>query len=136
MHDQHWCNACCLLDGGDLWGARERLEAGSPGRADLIAASTAGLLAVTVMSAAVQLPILPEVNHVDQEFTTGAADKTCRVPELIVASPLSVDGWVSFIHGVFAAVTGLGERNQTAVVRAPASSVLALRDAEQRFPQK
>lgn len=73
----------------------------------LITASTAGLLAVTVMSATVQLPILPEVNHVDQEFTTGAADKTCRVPEFVVASSFSIDGWVSFPHGVFAAVTGI-----------------------------
>lgn len=73
----------------------------------LVTASTAGLLTVTVMSATVQLPILPEVNHVDQEFTTGAADKTRRVPELIVASPFSIDGRLAFVHGVFAAVTGI-----------------------------
>lgn len=91
---------------------------GSPWRTDLVTASTAGLLTVTVMSATVQLPILPEVNHVDQEFTTGAADKTRRVPELIVASPFSIDGRLAFVHGVFAAVTGLRERSQTTAVRA------------------
>lgn len=31
----------------------------------LVTASTAGLLAVTVMAATVQLPVLPEVNHVN-----------------------------------------------------------------------
>lgn len=116
----------CLLSPGwrrPVGRVRERLPAGRPWRTDLITASTAGLLAVTVMSATVQLPILPEVNHVDQEFTTGAADKTRRVPELIVASPFSIDGWVSFLHAVFAAVTGLGERSQTTVIRALTSSV-------------
>lgn len=40
-------------------------KAGEPWRTHLVTASTAGLLAVTVMAATVQLPVLPEVNHVD-----------------------------------------------------------------------
>lgn len=36
-----------------------------PRRTHLVTAGTAGLLAVTVMAATVQLPVLPEVNHVD-----------------------------------------------------------------------
>lgn len=94
-------------------GAKGEAASGWPWRTYLITPSTAGLLAVTVMSATVQLPILPEVNHVDQEFTTGAADETGWVPEFVVASPFSIDSWVSFLHDVSAAVTGLGQRTQT-----------------------
>lgn len=73
----------------------------------LITASTSGFLTITVMPATVQLPILPEINHVNQEFTTGAADETCWVPEFIVASPFCVDGWVPFFHAQFAAIAGV-----------------------------
>lgn len=105
-------------------GAEWEAARGWPWRTYLITASTAGLLAVTVMSATVQLPILPEVDHVDQEFTTDATDETSRVPEFIIASPFRIDGWVSFLHGQSAAVTGLGERAQTTTVRALGSQTL------------
>lgn len=78
-----------------------------PQRTDLITASTSGFLAVTVVSATVQLPILPEINHVDQEFLAGTADEASRVPQFIVASPFSIDGRVTCLHTQFAAVAGL-----------------------------
>lgn len=59
------------------------------------------------MSATVQLAILPEINHVDQEFMAHTADETSWVPQFIVAGPFSIDGWVSFLHTQFAAVAGL-----------------------------
>lgn len=59
------------------------------------------------MSATVQLPILPEINHVDQELMAGTADETSRVPQFIIAGPFSVDGWVTLFHTLFAAVAGL-----------------------------
>lgn len=76
-------------------------------RTYLITASTSGLLTVAVMSATVQLPVLPEINHVDQELMAGTAHKTSWVPQFIVTSPFRIDGWVTFLHAQFAAVAGL-----------------------------
>lgn len=70
----------------------------------LITAGTAWFLTVTVMSTTVELPVLPEINHVHQEFTAGAADEASRVPQFIVASPFCIHGWVAFLHAQLAAV--------------------------------
>lgn len=59
------------------------------------------------MSATVQLPVLPEINHVDQEFMAGTADKTRGVPQFTVAGPFGIDGRVTFLHAQFAAIAGL-----------------------------
>lgn len=59
------------------------------------------------MSATIQLAILPEINHVDQEFMAGTADETSWVPQFIISCPFSIDGWVSLLHTQFAAVAGL-----------------------------
>lgn len=70
----------------------------------LITAGTSGFLAVTVVSATEQLPILPEINHVDQQFRAGAADKTRWVPQFIIAGPLGIDGGVALLHAQLAAI--------------------------------
>lgn len=94
-------------DGKDSMGAPEGACLREPQRTYLITASTSWFLTVTVMSATVQLPILPEINHVNQEFVAGTAGETSWVPQFIIAGPFSVDGWVTFLHTLFAAVAGL-----------------------------
>ena len=68
----------------------------------LITASTAGLLAVAVVTATVQLPLLPEVDHVHQQLAALAADEAGRVPQLVVAGALGVHRRLAATHGQLA----------------------------------
>lgn len=79
-------------------------------RSYLIAAGTAGLLTVTVVSAAEQLPVLPEIDHVNQEFRAGAAGEAGWVPQPVIASPLGVDGGLALLHEQLAGRAELKER--------------------------
>lgn len=86
-------------------------------RTYLITASTSGFLTVTVMSATVQFPILPKIDHVNQEFMTGAADETSWVPQFVVAGPFSIDGRVTLLHAQVAAVAGLKGKPHKTIIR-------------------
>ena len=77
-------------------GTTALVEAAEANLAYLITPSTAGFLTVAVVSATVEFPILPEVDHVYQKFTAGTADKTSWMPEFVIPSPLSID--LSLIH--------------------------------------
>ena len=70
----------------------------------LVAPPAARLLAVPVVAPAVQLALLPEIDHVHQQFLTGAAHEACRVPQLVVAGPLGVDGRLAQTHRLLAVV--------------------------------
>ncbi|KAG8142883.1 hypothetical protein E2320_006067 [Naja naja] len=45
---------------------------------------TARFFTVTVVSATIEFSIFPEIDHIYQEFTAGAADKASRMPDLFV----------------------------------------------------
>lgn len=68
----------------------------------LIAACTSWLLAVSVMASTVQLPFLPEVDHVHQQLIAGTAHETRWVPQLVVAGALGVDGRFTATHRLLA----------------------------------
>lgn len=68
----------------------------------LITASTARLLAVSIVASTVQLALLPEVDHVHQQLVAGATHEACWVPHLVVAGPLSVDSWLAQTHRLLA----------------------------------
>lgn len=77
----------------------------------LVAAAAARLLAVAVVAAAVHLALLPEVDHVHQQLLAGAAHEAGRVPQLVVAGPLGVDGRLAAGHRLLAVVARLaGDR--------------------------
>lgn len=62
------------------------------------------------MTSTVQLSFLPEVDHVHQQFVTGAAHETRRVPQFVVAGPLGVDGRRAQTHGALAVVARLEKK--------------------------
>lgn len=63
------------------------------------------------MAAAVHLALLPEVDHVHQQLLAGAAHEAGRVPQLVVAGPLGVDGRLATGHRLLAVVARLaGDR--------------------------
>lgn len=74
---------------------------------DLITASAARLLAVSVVAAAVHVAFLPEVDHVHQQLFAGAAHEAGRVPHLVVAGPLCVDGRFAPSHRLLAVMARL-----------------------------
>lgn len=76
----------------------------------LVAASAARLLAVSVVAATEQLPLLPEVDHVHQQLAAGAAHEAGRVPQPVVAGTLGVDGRVALTHRLLAVVARLEGR--------------------------
>lgn len=76
-------------------------------RPHLIAASAAGLLAVSIVASTVQLAFLPEVDHIHQEFAAGTTHEARWVPQLVVASPLSIDSWLAQAHGLLAVMARL-----------------------------
>lgn len=75
----------------------------------LVTATTAWLLAVAIVAAAVHLALLPEVDHVNQQLLAGAAHEAGRVPQLVVAGPLGVDGRLTASHRLLAMVARLAE---------------------------
>lgn len=79
----------------------------------LITSSTAWFLTVTVVSSTVQLSILPEIDHIYEEFIAGTTDKTSRVPKFVISSTLSIDSWVSLFHVQFAPETELQGKLQS-----------------------
>lgn len=74
---------------------------------DLVTASAARLLAVSVVAAAVHVALLPEVDHVHQQLFAGAAHEAGRVPHLVVAGPLGVDGRFAPSHRLLAVMARL-----------------------------
>ena len=79
----------------------------SPNPSHLVTAPAAGLLAVAIVTAAVQLPLLPEVDHVDQQLAAFAADEAGWVPQLVVAGALSVHRRLATTHGQLAVAARL-----------------------------
>uniref|UniRef100_A0A2D4IK30 Uncharacterized protein n=1 Tax=Micrurus lemniscatus lemniscatus TaxID=129467 RepID=A0A2D4IK30_MICLE len=71
----------------------------------LITTSTARFFTVTVVSATIEFSIFPEIDHIYQEFTAGAADKASRMPEFVISSSLSIHSWVTFFHILIAPET-------------------------------
>lgn len=74
----------------------------------LVTSSTTWLLAVSVVASAVQLAFLPEVDHVHQQFSAGAAHEASRVPHLVVAGPLGVHGRLTQTHRLLAVMARKG----------------------------
>lgn len=82
----------------------------------LITAATSGFLAVSIVTSAVHLAFLPEVNHVYQKFTAGAAHKARRVPQFVIAGPLGIDGRLAQQHGLLTVMARLEKEKRKTVV--------------------
>lgn len=76
----------------------------------LVTPCTPGLLAVSIVTAAVQLTLLPEVDHVHQQLFAGAADKAGRVPQLVVAGAFCVHCRFAPLHNLLTVVAGLQKK--------------------------
>lgn len=81
-------------------------------RPHLVAAPAARLLAVSVMASTEELSLLPEVDHVHQQLLAGAAHEAGRVPHLVVAGPLGVDGRLAQTHRQLAVMARLWEKRR------------------------
>lgn len=64
------------------------------------------------MTSTVQLAFLVEVDHVHQQLFAGAAHEAGRVPQLVVAGPLSVHGRLAQTHRLLAVVARLEESGE------------------------
>ncbi len=68
------------------------------------------------MASAVQLPFLPEVDHVHQQLGAGAAHEAGRMPQLVVAGSLGVDGGFAKTHRLLAVMTRLRREEEMMTV--------------------
>lgn len=105
---QLWPSACVYslqkISCGHTCALGRRLKLGAAvlnkdwSRSRLVTARTPRLLAVPVVASAVQLALLPEVDHVHQQLFAGAAHEAGGVPQLVVTGPLGVDGRLAQAH--------------------------------------
>lgn len=83
-----------------------------PNSSHLIAARASRLLAVAIVTSAVQLAFLPEVDHVHQQLFAGTAHEAGRVPQLVITGPLSVDGRLAQTHRLAAVLARLKKQEK------------------------